>query len=171
MVLLPRSPFELADQWLRALRHPAQARLHLVPAREAVQPFRAGAQLARRLLTAEQQHREQGPLVLAETEHLVEDLVVLQHPPPGVGPHDPEQSALLECPRGPLDRLLVEVDDGSRLLVWLHALRSAFAVRGYVAGTVVCFSSRLPRMRWSSGARTGSSVTLLTLGGQMSHAA
>ena len=42
---------------------------------------------------------------------------------------------------------------GSRLLVWLHAVRSALAVRGYDAGTVVCFSSRLPRMRWSSGSR------------------
>ena len=36
---------------------------------------------------------------------------------------------------------------GSRLLVWLQAVRSAFAVRGYDAGTVVCFSNRLPRMR------------------------
>ena len=76
-----------------------------------MQPLGAGAQLTRRLRAPEQQHRQQRPLVGLEPEPLIEDLVVLQRPPPGVGPHDPQQPPLLERPRGLLDGLLVEVDD------------------------------------------------------------
>ena len=120
-VLLPGPPLELAHQRLRAAGHPAQARLDLAPVGERVQPLGAGAQLAGRLRAPEQQHGEQRPLVGLEPEPLVEDLVVLQRPPPGVGPHDPQQSALLERPRGLLDGLLVVVDD-------------RLAVAGLVAG-------------------------------------
>jgi hypothetical protein len=80
-------------------------------------------QLTRRLRAAEQQDREQRPLVGREGEMLVEDLVVLQCPAPGVGPHDPQQPAFLERLRGPLDDLLVEVGDGvaaARLVARRH---------------------------------------------------
>ena len=66
----------------------------------------------RRLRAPEQQHREERSFVRVELELLVEDLVVLQRPPPDVGPDDPQQSPLLERPRGPLDGVLVVVDDG-----------------------------------------------------------
>ncbi len=111
-VLLSRPPFELAHQGLRAARHPAQARLDLAAVGEPEQPLGASAQLAGRLRSPEQQHGEQRPLVGVEPEPLVEDLVVLQRPPPGVRPDDPQQSPLLERPRGLLDGRLVEVDDG-----------------------------------------------------------
>src|SRR5688572_9268095 len=111
-ILLSGSPLELAHQWLRTPRHPAQTRLDLTSVRKHMQPFGAGAQLARRLRAPEQQHSEHRPLVGLEPEPLIEDLVVLPRPPPGVGPHDPQQSSLLERPRGPFDGWLVELNDG-----------------------------------------------------------
>src|SRR4051794_14690171 len=111
-VLLPGPPFELAHQGLRTLGHPAQARLHLAPVGERVQPVGAGAQLTGRLRPTEQQHRQERPLVGLEAEPLVEGLVVLQRPPAGVGPHDAQQIPLLERSRDVLDGLLVVVHDG-----------------------------------------------------------
>ena len=46
-----------------------------------------------------------------EVEHLVEDLVVLQGAPPGVGPHDAEQPPVLEPAADLLDGVLVVVGD------------------------------------------------------------
>ncbi len=43
---------------------------------------------------------------------------------------------------------------GSRLLVWLQAVRRLKSVSGYDAGTVTCFSRRLPRIRCSTGSRS-----------------
>ena len=111
-ILLPGTSFELAYQRFRALRHPNQARLDLTPVGEAVQPLGAGAQLPRRLLAPEQQHREERPLVELEPEVLIEDLVVLQRPSTGGRPHDPQQTSVLERPRSLLDGLQVQVDDG-----------------------------------------------------------
>ena len=109
-VLLPGSPFELAHQWLRTPGHPAQTGLDLPTVGERMKPFGAGAQLTRRLRAPQEQHRQERSLVGTEPEPLIEDLVILQGPPPGVGPHDPQQASLLERPRGLLDGLLVEVD-------------------------------------------------------------
>ena len=110
-VVLPRSPLELADQRLGAPGHPAQARLDVVTTGEGVQSLGAGPQLARCLRTSQQQHGDDRALVGLERQPLVEDLVVLQCPPAGVGPHDPQQAAVLQRPRDPRDGLLVVVDD------------------------------------------------------------
>jgi len=111
-VVLPRPPLELPHQGLGPAGHPAQALLDLAPVGEGVQPFGAGAQLAGRLRTPEQQDGQECPLVRLEPEVLVEDLVVLQRPTPRVRPHDPQQPLLLQRPRGLHHGLLVVVDDG-----------------------------------------------------------
>src|SRR3954464_14853405 len=47
-VLLPGPPFELPDQWLGPLRHPAQTGLYLAPVGERVHSFGPGAQFTGR---------------------------------------------------------------------------------------------------------------------------
>ncbi len=121
MVLLARSAGKLSHERLRTLRHPAQAPFHLATVGEGVQPLGAGAELTRRLRAAQQQHGEHGTLVGLEAEPFVESLVVLQRPTPGVGPHHPQQSPVLQGAGRALHGLLVEVDDG-------------IAVAGLVAG-------------------------------------
>ena len=146
-ILLTGSPLQHPHQWFRALRHTAQARLDLTPVGEAVQSFCPGAQLTGRLLAPEQQHRQERPFLGLEPEVLVEDLVILQRSSTGRRPHDPQQSAILQGARGLLDDLQVQVHDGVAIVRLVARGDNAFAVRGYDAGTVVCFSSRLPRMR------------------------
>ena len=84
----------------------------LTTVREAVQPFGASAQLTGCLGAAKQQHCEDGPFVCRKLDVLIEDLVVLEGPPAGVGPHDPHQASSSEAARDSLDCLLIEVDDG-----------------------------------------------------------
>ena len=140
-VLLPGSPFELADQRLRRSairrRHASTSARSANACSRSVRVRSSPGACA----PAEQQHREQRPLVGVEPEPLVEDLVVLQRPPPGVGPHDPQQPALLERPRGPLDRLLVEVDDG---LAIARLVAGGSAARWPSAGTTPAPSSASP---------------------------
>lgn len=67
-ILLPRPNARARAQWLRALRHPAQTRLYVAPGVESVQPLCPCAQLGRRLIAPEQQHREERPLIRVEPE-------------------------------------------------------------------------------------------------------
>ena len=108
VVVLAGLARKLADQ--PTLGHPGEGLLGGLPVGERVHPLGAGAQLARRLGAAQQQHREQRPFVVGQVEVLVEDLVVLQRAPAGRGPDDPQQPAVLEPAADLLDGLLVVVD-------------------------------------------------------------
>src|SRR4051812_24361581 len=50
---------------------------------------------------------------------------------------------------------------GSRLVFWFAPATSAFNVRGYVSGTVCCFSTSTPITRVSSSESAGSGVIAL----------
>ena len=68
---------------------------------------------------------------------------MLQAPLPGV-PAD--LAAVARATLGGAQAVAAQLEGAGGDAV-LHAARSAFAVRGYEEGTVVCFSNRLPRMR------------------------
>ena len=109
MVLLARPALQLLHQRRVAPVHPLQAGLDLGAIGEQVQPFGAGAQLAGSLRPAQQQHGEHRALVVGQVEDLREGLVVLQRAPSGVGPHDAQQTLVLERPGGLFHRPLVEL--------------------------------------------------------------
>ena len=73
---------EVHGERLRPGGEPGERVLDLADAGERVQPLRAGADLAGRLRSTEQQNPEHGELVGFEVERLVHDVAVLRDAPP-----------------------------------------------------------------------------------------
>ena len=107
-VVMPRRLGQLDHQRNLARGEPRQALLDLGAVGKGVQPIGAGLELARRLRAAQQQHGDEGPLVVGELEPLPEELVILQDP---VAMHDPHELTQPQTPQTLLDGRLVKVRD------------------------------------------------------------
>ena len=108
LLALARPPVQPRDEL--ALDQPLEHLVHLYGAVEVVQPVGAREQLPRRLRAAQHQHREQGLLLAADLQRLVEQVAVLGGAA-GVAAGEPRPAPLAEAVERVADRGLVVVHD------------------------------------------------------------
>ena len=107
-LLLPRPALEAHDEI--AVGEPLDRGVELLRLGEVVQPVGALAQLARSLRAAEQEHGEDGLLVRADAERLVEQVAVLRRAAAVVA-GQPRPAPVTEPREGVAEDVLVVLDD------------------------------------------------------------